>query len=133
MEKVRVVPAAYKFQLATDGATQGVRYVDLELPQVVEWGPYLEQITATTQTESRSPQFKWKVVFWWSVDGREWSSTSLDLFSYVSADGSVIQPAYPTTTQFGPKMRFALAAENVSGTNVESATVTLLLAFQFRS
>lgn len=131
--KVFVAPAFYKMQLQTDGTTT-VTYIDLDLPDIIELGPYLESITAHTSTENKTTNFTWRISFYWSVDGRRWNPTTpIDLFSGIAANGDVIQTAYSTTTNFGLKMRFCIAVANASGTAVERAVCSCALAFTFKS
>ena len=120
-QKVLVVPAFYKMQLQTDGTTTAT-YIDLDLPSVTDLGPYLESVTAHTMTENKTANFTWRMVFYWSMDGRQWNpATPIDLFSGIAANGSVIQTAYTTTTNFGVKLRFAIAVVNASGAAIERA------------
>ena len=129
--KVRVLPFIAKMQLQTDGTTTP-SYIDIELPEALEFGPWLESIQVQTSTENRTAQFTWRVVFWWSIDGRRWNGP-VDLFSAVSANQDVIQTAYSTSTSFGLYMRYGLAVANASGTNIERAVCSATLVFTFKS
>ena len=130
-QKVRILPLFFKRQLQTDGTTTPA-YMDLELDEALEWGPYLESIQVHTSTENRTSNFTWRVVFWWSVDQRRWNGPT-DLFSAVSANQDVIQTAYTTTTNFGIYMRYGIATSNASGTAVERAVCSGTLVFTFKS
>ncbi len=129
--KVRVVGFIQKMQLQTDGTTTP-SYIDIQLPEALEWGPYLDSLQVQTSTENRTAQFTWRVVFWWSIDGRRWNGP-VDLFSAVSANQDVIQTAYSTTTNFGLYMRYGIAVANASGTNIERAVCSATLVFTFKS
>ena len=130
-QKVRILPIFFKKQLQTDGTTTP-GYLDLELDEPLEWGPYLESIQVHTSTESRTSNFTWRVVFWWSIDQRRWNGPT-DLFSAVSANQDVIQTAYSTTTNFGMYMRYGVATANASGTAIERAVCSGALVFTFKS
>lgn len=95
-------------------------------------GTNFESIQVHTATESRTSNFTWRVVFWWSVDGRRWNGP-VDLFSAVSANSDVIQTAYSTTTTFGLQMRYGIGLANASGTAIERAVCTASLVFTFKS
>lgn len=130
-QKVRVQSFVQKMQLQTDGSTTP-SYIDIEVPDALEWGPYLESIQVQTATENRTSQFTWRVVFWWSIDGRRWNGP-VDLFSAVSANQDVIQTAYSTGTAFGLYMRYGIGLANASGTNIERAVCSATLVFTFKS
>lgn len=131
MPKVRVVPVVTQYLLNSDASTTWI-YIDLDLPEVALWGPYLESITAHCDTVNRTPQFQWKIVTYYSTDGVKWSQAS-DVFAAITANGPSIPAAYTGVQTFGLHLRFALAASNISGTAAEHAFVTCALAFQFRS
>ena len=133
-QKVVLIPLFYKKQLQTDGTTT-FTYIDVDVPQAAEYGPYLESIVAYTTTESKTANFSWKIGFFWSLDGRRWNpaSTPIDLFSAITSNADTIQTAYSTTTNFGLKMRFVVATANTSGTAIERAVCGAVLAFIFKS
>lgn len=133
-QKVVLLPLFFKKQLQTDGTTT-FSYIDVDLPQALEWGPYLESIQAHTTTENRTTNFSWKVGFFWSMDGRRWNPTStpVDLFSALATNTDTVQTAYTTNTTFGLKMRYVIAVANTGGTNVERAVCGCVLAFTFKS
>ena len=133
-QKVVVLPMFHKKQLQTDGTTT-FTYIDVELPQATDWGPYLESIVAYTTTESKTANFSWKVGFFWSMDGRRWnpSSTPVDLFSAITTNADTVQTAYSTTTNFGLKMRFVICVANASGSAIERAVCSCALSFVFKS
>ena len=130
-QKVVVIPLFFKKQLQTDGTTN-TSYLDLELERATEWGPYLASITAHTATENRTSNFTWRLIYWWSLDGRRWNG-SYDLFSSVSSNADTVQTANATTTTFGLRMRYGIAVVNASGTAIERAVCSAVLAFTFQS
>ena len=130
-DKVKVFPICFKKQVQTDGSTTP-SYIDLKLDAALLFGPYLESIQVHTATENRTSNFQWNLVFWWSLDGRQWEGP-VDLFTAITANGAVIQPAYTTTTQLGLQMRYGLAVANTSGTAIERAVVCSALVFTFKS
>ena len=130
-QKVVVVPAFYKMQLQTD-ATGSYSFIDLDLPDIAHWGPHVQEIIVYTATENITTNFTWKLVAYWSIDGRNWS-TSVDLFSAISANGNTIQTAFSTASALGPIMRYAIAVANGSGSAIERGVVTASLAFTFKS
>ena len=132
--KVITVPLCHKLVLTTDGQNGVWNYVDVTLPEVEDWGPFLMGITAHTRCENMTTNVKWKVVFWWSVDGRNWSATPVDLFTevaYSSSPVDAIKTEYNTVNTFGLKMKWGLAVQNASGTAFERTVVTVALAFKF--
>ncbi len=133
-QKVVLIPLFYKKQLQTDGTTT-FSYIDIDLPQAVDWGPYLESITAHTSTESKTANFSWKIGFFWSFDGRRWNpaSTPIYLFSAITTIVDTVQTPYSTVANFGLKMRYVIAVANTSGTNIERAVCGCALAFTFKS
>lgn len=133
-QKVILLPLFYKKQLQTDGTTT-FSYLDIELPQAVEYGPYLDSIVAYTTTENKTANFSWKISFYWSIDGRRWNPTNtpVDLFSAITANADTIHPAYSTSTTFGLRMRFVVSVANTSGTAIERAVCGAVLAFIFKS
>ena len=134
-QKVILLPLFYKKQLQTDGTTT-FSYMDVELPQAAEYGPYLDSIVAYTTTENKTNNFSWKISFYWSNDGRRWNPINnipVDLFSAITANADTIQPAYSTSTTFGLKMRFVVSVANTGGTAVERAVCGAVLAFIFKS
>ena len=130
-QKVVILPIFFKKQLQTDGNTSP-SYMDLELDRAEEWGPYLTSIQAHTSTENRTANFTWRVVFWWSFDGRRWNGPT-DLFSSVSANADTVQTEYTTNTTFGLKMKYGIAVANASGTALERAVCSGVLVFTFKS
>lgn len=127
---VRVVQFFAERPVQTDGTTSW-REIPLDVPETVEWGPYLEQIIAVTESRNDTTNFQWKVVLYWSMDGSEWSGPT-DLFSALSSGpGRAVQTAFTTKAQMGPKMRYALAVSNSTDTNVEAAEVSCSCYFEF--
>lgn len=129
--KVVVVRIAENLRISSPGGGTTWTYIPVDVPAgVAEWGPNLEQITAHCKTQARTTSNDWKVVFYWSHDGASWSGP-LDLFAAISADGDTIQTPYATASNFGLKMRYAIAVRANAGTSSESATVSCALAFTF--
>lgn len=131
--KVIVVPLVHKYLVATDGQSQVWNYIDVPLPEVEDFGPFIMGITAHTRSENMTANVSWKVVFWWSVDGKSWSSP-VDLFSAITYSASPvdsIKTEYTTVNTFGLTMKFGLAVQNTTGTASERAVVTCALAFKF--
>lgn len=129
--KVRVLPVFYKKQLQTDGSTSW-SYMDVDLPDAEGLGPYVESIIAYTSSESFTTSFQWKLVCYWSLDGRNWS-TPTDVFSAITGSSTTIQTAFSTASALGPIMRYAIAVSNETGTAIERGVCSLALAFVFKS
>jgi hypothetical protein len=133
------VQKTYVFQLpdmtlSSKGGDQNYTYVDIDMGELEELGPYLASITAHTRTQARSAQSQWKVSFYWSVDGKTWNpATPTDIFSAISADGQAIQTTFTDTTKFGIKLRFVYAVRASSGTAVETVNVGGYLVVDVRS
>ena len=127
--KARVVPLVYRQQLITD-TTNNWFYKDIDAPDIAFWGPYLFSIIAHTNLVGATTHFEWKVVFYWSSDGKVWSSAA-DLFTFTSASGDVIQSACTATASFGLHMRYALAWRSNVAAAVESGTVSVAAVFNF--
>lgn len=130
MQKIRLHVFVYKYLLFVKGTTWS--YIDLELPDLEGLGPFIESITPHTLTEGRTTNMEWKIVFYWSIDGRTWSGP-VDLFSAVTTDGNAIQTDYTTKTALGIKMRYALAGRSSSADTEEKATITALGAFSYQT
>lgn len=129
--KVAVLPLFYKKQVQTD-ATTNWTYIDIEAPEAMDLGPYLESITAYNLLENPTA-IEYKLVFYWSIDERDWEGP-YDIHSAITSANNYVHPAYTTTTNFGLKMRYAIAVRNSSATTkVERAVVTAALAFMFWS
>ena len=128
---VVVIPVISQTRIASDGTTT-FTYQDIELPEAEEWGPHLEGITAHTITRGISANYAWKIVLYWSIDGRNWNGPT-DLFAAVSAVGDVIQTEFTTATALGLKLRFAVGVANVTGTAIETGNITAALAFRFKT
>ena len=136
--KVVVVPLCYKQQLVSDGQDTNWSYIEIPVEEAEEWGPFLMGIVAHTRSESMTAYVRWKVVFWTSTDGRNWSTTPLDLFTEVGVAANntdAVKSEYTSTGNFGLKMKFGLAVLNTTGhnTSIERAVVTVALAFKFLS
>jgi hypothetical protein len=129
LQKVVLLPVCYKMQLQTDG-TGSYSFIDLDLPDAANYGPYVESVIAYTSTENRTTNIQ--IVSYWSIDGRNWS-TAVDLFSVITGNGNTIQTAFTTASALGPIMRYAIAVANGSGSAIERGVVTASLAFTFKS
>lgn len=130
--KVVLIPVATNMP-APSSLTTGWIYSILDLQDVEDWGPFLEEITAHTNTQGATTYHEWKIVFFTSYDGKEWSSP-IDLFTAIAAgSGAAVQTPYTTTSNFARKIRFALASRSSSAGAVQSAVVSCSLAFVFRS
>ena len=127
--KVKVIPVTFKQLLLSDGTTTP-RYIELDIKEPTGWGPHLEQIQAHTKTESRTGTHRWNLVFWYSMDGKDWEGP-YDLFAAVSSNNNTIQTAYTTRTTLGMKLKFALAVWQGTAGSPDSAVVSAALAFQF--
>lgn len=130
-EKVRYLNLAYKYLLQSDGSQTWV-YIDLDQPEIIEWGPHLGALTAHTDTANRTAEHRWKLVLWWSMDGRTWQGPT-DVFAAIQANGAVIQSDFNDKTKLGPKIKLSLACRTETGSNVERALVSLGVAFEFRT
>lgn len=119
---VTVVPLVYKHALQSDGQ-QSWRYLDLDLPNITRQGPNLASIQLETLTEGRTAQHEWKVVLFYSLDGKLWS-LPVDLVGAISANGDLVHNAFTDTTKFGLHIRLALAVRSASGSNLDSAIVS---------
>mgnify|MGYP007046965946 CR=1 FL=1 len=133
--KVVALKVAEGVYLETDGTTT-TRYEVLDVEQIQNWGPHLESIRAVTKTENKTTNHGWHAVVEWSADNRNWYPTGggTALFTAITANGQVIQSVYSTAANFaGPFIRVSLATANTTGTDRESATVSMWLYFTFLS
>ena len=128
--KIRVVTVVQKFLLQTTGTDNSEVIVELSLPGVADWGPYIESITAHTETEQKTTNFQWKAYTYWGLDGNSWSAAT-SLFAFQTVAEKKIQADFNDKTRMGLKMRYALVCSPVTGTAREQALVTLALVFQF--
>lgn len=129
--KVALVCIAKGVRLTSNSTTTWTN-VDLELDEIAHWGPWIESITGIVNTIGATTNHSYKVVQYWSVDGRNWNGP-FDLFTAITAgSGSAIQTAYTGAT-FGPIMKYALAVRNNTGTAAETATVDVWLQITFKS
>lgn len=125
-----MVPLFYKRLTQTDGDSVSWSYIDLDLPQVADWGPHLHFIQAHTMTELLETNFSWKIVFFSSLDGKTWMDP-VDLFTAITSEGQQVQASYSTGTSFGLKMKYALAVKNTTGSSRTTATLSCALNFAF--
>lgn len=133
--KVVVVDILENLQTATKGDATNWSYIELDLPGIEQWGPYLDSVTAHVNIVASSTNHQVKLAFRYSLDGKEWAPvTPIDLFSAITnGAGNSIQTPYTTTGNFGIHMRYMLALKNASGTAIESGIVSIKLAFTFQS
>jgi len=131
-QKVLVVPFAENLTLTTSGGGTSYEFFELgHLDHLRFLGPRLLSITAHVKTSARTANARWKVVFYWSVDGDSWSASN-DLFTEIAAVGQTIQTPFTDTTKFDLHMRYAIGARASTGTASESVTVGGALALEFR-
>jgi hypothetical protein len=110
--------------LTSKGGDQNWTYIDIDMGELEDLGPYLAAMTVHTRTQSKSASVQWKLSFYWSVDGKTWNPVSpTDVFAAVAADGQAIQTPYTDATKFGIKLRFVYAVRASTGTAVESVNV----------
>ena len=128
---IEVVQLFYKKQLLTDGSTS-LSYMDIEKDEIASYGPYLAGITLMTSTENRTTNHNYKVVYYWSLDGRQWSSP-VDLCSVIGGSGDLIHPEVTDQTKLGLHLRFAIGQANSSGTNPERAVSSAWLVLRFKN
>lgn len=126
--KVVVVPLCVKLVLTTDGSNTTWTFLDIPMPEIEDWGPYIMGITAHARGENFTSQFKWTVVFWTCTDGRNFPATPTNLFTPLTATGDSPQTEY--TGGFGLNTKFGLACINASGTAIERGVVTVALAIK---
>jgi hypothetical protein len=135
MQKVMVVPFADGLALSTSGGGTTWEYVELDdaLGHLRSVGPFLETITAHTKTAIRTTNARWKLVFWWSVDGNTWTGP-IDLFGELAAVGQAIQTAYtpPSPSTLGLQLRFGIGIRAAAGTASESVNVSGSLVLVFK-
>jgi hypothetical protein len=130
--KIRVVSLSRRMLLVSPGLTTW-SFVDIELPEIRRWGPYLSSITAVTHTEQRSANHEWKASLAWSFDGYTWPGVTWAISSVVGANGLVVHTPYTDSSRFGLEMRYALGVRNSTGSAFEQAYVTCDLVFEFLS
>jgi hypothetical protein len=131
-QKVMLVQIADNVRLTSNGTMTWVN-IDLDLPHLLGLGPYTEGIVPITNTVGATTNHSWKVVTWWSVDGRTWNGPT-DVFAAITAgSGSAIQTTFSTATVLGPMMKYGLAVRNNAGTAIETAVVDAWLQFIFRT
>lgn len=133
--KVMLVQIADKVRLTSNGTTTWI-FLDLELEELLSLGPWFESIIVVTGTHGSTANHAWKVVSYWSIDGRNWNGPT-DLFlspnGIVAGSGSTIQAPYTTTSTFGPQMKYALGVRNNTGAAIETAVVDAWLQLTFKS
>ena len=132
MQKIQLVAVARRFQLVSDGSTTWT-YVNVDLGDSEAWGPFVEQITAHTQTIGATARLEWKPVFWWGFDDANVVMGPVDLVAAIVTNGTVIGTPYTATNTLGLKMRFGLAVRSSSAGAPDRGLVSCVLSFQFRT
>lgn len=130
---VRLVPLAWQLMIQSTGSDSIWREYDLDTAILTDWGPKLAGITLHTSTESGTLNVEWKVVLYWSVDGRKWKGP-FDLTSVMDeSSDQLIHGEFTDKSKLGLKLRVALAVKNASGQSgsVESAIITAAAACRF--
>ncbi len=132
--KVRVIPFLFEYFAQTNGLVATPRYIDIDVADGTDLGPHVEAISFHTHGDNVTPQFQWQIVGYWSIDARVWSAP-FALFAFTAAGSAAptIQADFNDVTKLGVKMRYALAVQNASGTNIESGYVTAAGAFRLRT
>lgn len=133
--RVAIVPLVKEYRLASSGSPS---YVDLTLPDIELWGPYLEAITIHQKTVNRSGTHAWNVALQYGLDGKSWwGGSPIALDGYTSLFGADIDSNITTvsadfnnTSYFGLRLQLAL---RVTGGLGDAAIVTAFAAFRFRS
>jgi hypothetical protein len=128
--RVMVIPFADNEQFTTSGGTSFEYFELSSLEPLRYFGPWISSITAHTRVNSIAANTEWKIVFFWSVDGKNWTGPT-DLFAAQSTSGNVIQTPYTTRTTFGLQMRYAVGLRVTTGTASASLNVTGSLAIEF--
>lgn len=129
--KTLIMPLLRNFRSETNGTTS-YSYVELDIPEIEHLGPYLEGVKVHTETMGRTTNHAWTIVVNNSLDGKAWGNEAA-LFSDLVADGQAVQAKYTTATSFGTRMRLSLAQKNTTGAAVESAMVSAVAFFYFRT
>ena len=133
-DNIVVIPLAYNLLLTSDGTTTD-SYVQLDVPELEDLGPYIKQITLHSDTQRRTTNFGWNVVIWRSFDGRDlWAGPDkIVTAADITANGYVVQPPLTDVSKFGLKLRAALSAANTTGTAMEQANVSATLVVELIS
>ncbi len=121
--------------LASKGGGTTWTYIDIPVPGLEALGAYLASMTAHANTTGRTAYAEWKVVFWWSVDGKTWNppSAPVDLFAAIATDGQAIQTPFTDASKLGIHLRFAYAIRASQGVAVESVMAGGTLVGDVRS
>lgn len=130
--KVMIIRIADAARLQSNSSTSW-SYLELDLPEIEDLGPYIESIVVHTNTVGATANHAWKLVTWWTLDDRNFIGPT-DVFApIVAGSGPAIQPAFTTASAFGLRMRYALAVRNNTGTAPETAAVDAWLQITFKS
>lgn len=131
-QKTVVVQLLRNVALASDGTTT-FSYLDPEIPELEEWGPYIERITILTVTTNRQTNHAWGVFASWSLLGREWSDPE-NLHTVITADGETVQAGYTTRVEFaGRRLKLLAGVRNVTGSAQQSALVSAWAVIDFQT
>lgn len=133
--KVLVYELFTGMTLTSKGDATNWSYTKVDAEELLYLGPYLTSIQAHTNTTGATSAHSWKVVFWWSFDGRNWLPTNPEnLFTAITGgSGAAIQAAYTSTGNFGYMMKYAAGVKNNAGATIETASVSCKLVFTFAS
>lgn len=130
MKKSRmvVIEVCDKVRLTTDG-TMTPCYLDLEVPEIEDLLPHVEELTLVTLTECRTTNHEWNVVFRSGFDRDHQADTPVKIgpAANSAANGSARHTAITDTSDFNLSTRLQLMSVNGSGTNIETAVVSAKL------
>ena len=121
-----------KLLLVTDGTTNA-RSQDVAIPGIEDLGAYINSVTVHAQTDDPTTDFRWQVVFWWSYDGRTWSTPVTVGSAMGSSAVPTIQTPYTTATTFGLKMRWGVACWNANAGSMQRGIVSFSMVFELKS
>lgn len=143
-QKIVVLPFAFNFYLETAGVASGSqKYVDVDLPEAEDWGPYIEAITAHTMVANTTAtgaavttNYRWNIYVQWALDDKTWSARTPIVATDMGATENDLKIQAEFTTRMGRKIRFSIGAynsQNTGSANNVYAWVTVALVFRFRS
>lgn len=127
-EKCQVMMLCYKKLIQTKSDGSEAIY-ELDTPEIEGIGPHLEGMTPHTLLESSDASFQWKVVYWWSLDGRTWVGPA-NMFADSTTGVPTIHAEVTDPTTFGLHMKWGLACSAVSGSSRLSGSVTVALVLK---
>lgn len=114
-------------------------YQELDIGEAEDFGPHLLSITGHAYTLQATVQHSWKLVMYSAWDVRSMpplASPTFDVFAAITNQPNpayAVQAPYTTTSNFGRKMKAALALRSASGAAIDQAVVGAGLAFEFRT